>query len=116
LSNPDESVDSLNLPIRKGKGGVILMVRLTPKSSSDRIEGLEDFAGELVLKARVRAVPEDGRANAALETLVARWLGLPPSRVTVAHGGKSRLKQVAIDGDGAILMRLIASRVAALSG
>ncbi len=49
--------------------------------------------------ARVRAVPEAGRANAALETLIARWLGVPPSTVSVAHGGKSRLKQVALTGD-----------------
>ena len=40
--------------------------------------------------------PEAGRANTALETLIARWLGVPPSTVSVAHDGKSRLKQVAV--------------------
>jgi uncharacterized protein YggU (UPF0235/DUF167 family) len=59
-------------------------------------------------------LPEAGRANAALETLIARWLGLPPSTVTVAHGGKSRLKQVAVTGDADALTRLIAQRVAEL--
>ena len=93
--------------------GVVVAVRLTPKSGRDAIEGLEDFGGETVLKARVRAVPEDGRANAALEKLIAKWLGLPPSAVKVAHGGKSRLKQVAIDGDSA-LSALIAKRLAEL--
>jgi uncharacterized protein len=62
----------------------------------------------------VRALPEAGRANAALETLIARWLGLPPSTVSVAHGGKSRLKQVVVAGDGDALIRLITARLAEL--
>jgi uncharacterized protein YggU (UPF0235/DUF167 family) len=94
---------------------VILAVRLTPKSSRDEIAGIEDHGGERVLKARVRAIPEAGRANAALEALVAHWLGVPPSTVSVAHGGKSRLKQVAVSGDADAFSRLIAERVAALA-
>jgi len=89
-------------------------VRLTPKSGRDAIVGVEDFAGEAVLKARVRAVPENGRANASLEKLIAKWLGLPPSDVKVAVGGKSRLKQVAIDGDETALFALIGQRLAEL--
>ena len=92
-----------------------LPVRLTPKSSRDELVGIEDHGGECVLKARVRAVPEAGRANEALETLIAKWLGLPPSTVTVAHGGKSRLKQVAVTGDAEALSRLIARRLTELA-
>lgn len=109
-------MSALNLAIRRRPDGVVLKVRLTPKSSTDEIIGLEDYAGELVLKARVRAIPEEGRANSALEALIARWLKLPPSSVSVAHGGKSRLKQVAIDGDDERLAHLIAARLAELSG
>lgn len=76
---------------------------------------MEDHGGECVLKARVRAIPEAGRANAALETLIARWLGVPQSTVGVAHGGKSRLKHVAVIGDADALSRLIAERLAALA-
>ena len=65
-------------------------MRLTPKSARDEIIGVENFGGEAVLKARVQALPEDGRANLALERLVARWLKVPPSFVSVAQGGKSR--------------------------
>ena len=89
-------------------------VRLTPKSSRDEIVGVEDFAGEAVLKARVRALPEEGRANEALERLVARWLKVPHSSVKVAQGGKSRLKQVLIAGDADTLTRLIEARLAEL--
>ena len=59
--------------------------------------------------------PKLAAANAALESLIARWLGVPPSMVSVAHGGKSRLKQVAVAGDGDALARLIAQRVAELA-
>jgi uncharacterized protein len=90
----------------------MLKVRLTPKSSRDAIDGLADFGGETVLKARVRAVPGQGRAN-ALVKLIADWLEL--SRVSVAQGTKSRVKQVAIEGDASELVRLIETRLAALA-
>ena len=105
----------LALSLRRSRNGVTLPVRLTPKSSRDELVGIEDHGGECVLKARVRAVPEAGRANEALETLIAKWLGLPPSTVTVAHGGKSRLKQVAVAGDAEALSRLIARRLTELA-
>jgi uncharacterized protein (TIGR00251 family) len=105
----------LALSLRRSRDGVTLPVRLTPKSSRDEVVGIEDHGGECVLKARVRAVPEAGRANDALETLIAKWLGVPPSTVTVAHGGKSRLKQVAVTGDAEALSRLIARRLTELT-
>lgn len=79
--------------------GIILAVRLTPKSSIDAIEGVGAQGNNQFIKARVRALPEKGRANAALEQLVSGWLGVPRSRVRVERGGKSRLKSVAISGD-----------------
>jgi uncharacterized protein len=93
----------------------MLPVRLTPKSSRDEITGIEAFGGTMVLKARVRALPEDGRANAALARLIAQWLKLPPSSVSVAQGGKSRMKQVLVEGDAEALVPLIEARLAALA-
>ena len=93
----------------------MLKVRLTPKSSRDAVVGMEVFGGEAVLKARVRAVPENGRANAALERLIARWLKVPPSSVSVAQGGKSRIKQILIEGDAETLTRSIEARVGELA-
>jgi uncharacterized protein (TIGR00251 family) len=104
-----------HLTLRRGRDGVIIAVRLTPKSARDEIVGVEEHGGEAVLRARVRAVPEAGRANAALEALIAHWLKLPPTRVTVAHGGKSRLKQVAVEGEADNLSLLIAQRLAELA-
>ena len=65
----------------------------------DRIEGIATLAdGRTVLQARVRAVPEKGKANAALEALLAKALGVPKSTVSVIAGGSSRLKSVRMDG------------------
>ena len=99
------------LPVRATAGGVLLGIRLTPKSSQDEVSGVEIFDGAQVLKARVRAVPQEGHANDALVKLIAKWLGVPPSTVTVVQGGKSRLKQVRIVGDADSLMALIAAKL-----
>ena len=73
-----------------------------------------EFGGDPVLKARVRAVPEDGKANVALEALVADWLHVPRSTVTVIQGAKSRIKIVSIDGNAIGLSALVAARLAKL--
>jgi len=101
-------------PWRRGDAGVFVYFRLTPKSSKDAIYGLQATAEGLAFQARVRALPEDGAANAALETLVSAWLRVPKRSVQLASGGKSRLKSVAISGDVDELDRLLAAKAAAL--
>ena len=49
-------------------------------------------------KVTVSAPPEDGRANKAVEALLAATLGLRPSQVHVVKGQTQRLKVVQIDG------------------
>jgi uncharacterized protein len=76
-----------------------LAVRVQPGASADRLEGRGvDDAGRVFVKVRVRAKPEDGAANAAVESLVAKALGLPKSAVRVVTGGKTRLKGLDIEG------------------
>ena len=106
----------VRLALRRDAGGVTLPVRLTPKAARDEIVGIEivgieTFDGAAVLKARVRALPADGRANKALTKLVADWLDVAPSSVTVVLGGKSRLKQVRVQGDASALATLIAAKL-----
>ena len=77
-------------------------MRLTPKSSADAIDGVQAAAdGAVHLAVRVRAVPEKGAANAALEKLLADRLGLPKRAVSVVAGATSRLKTVRLSGDAA---------------
>ncbi|MCB1383252.1 MAG: DUF167 domain-containing protein [Notoacmeibacter sp.] len=85
---------------RPQPGGLVLAVRLTPKAARDSIDGPGESAdGKTHLKARVRAVPEKGKANKALEVLLAAWLGIPASSVLVVAGGTARLKSVQLTGD-----------------
>ena len=85
---------------RRCEGGVELFVRLTPKSSRDEVEGVERSAdGRAHLKARVRAVPEKGKANQALVRLLADTLRLPVRDLAVVAGETARLKTVRIAGD-----------------
>ena len=78
-------------------GGAELRVRAQPNASKDQIEGqAEDAAGQTFLKVRVRAVPEKGKANDAIEKLIARALGLPKSAVSVEKGETQRIKTVRI--------------------
>lgn len=85
---------------RRCAGGVELFVRLTPKSSRDVVEGVGAGAdGRAFLKARVRAVPEQGKANQALEKLLASALGVPAGSVSIVAGGTARLKTVRVAGD-----------------
>jgi hypothetical protein len=101
-------------PWRLVKGGLVIDVRLTPRSSADRIDGIASGPEGPVLKARTRAVPDKGLANAAVERLIADWLGVPKRSVTLRSGGKSRLKSVTIEGDAEALLRRLASLLAAL--
>lgn len=98
-------------PWRFSDHGVSVAVRVTPRGGRDAIEGRDMLAdGRVVLKVRVRAIAEDGAANAAVVALLARALKLPRSAVRVTSGVTSRLKQIAIAGDprqlGAALERL----------
>ena len=85
-------------------GGLDLFVRLTPKSSVDAIDGIGEAAdGSVHLIARVRAVPDKGAANAALERLLAERLAVPKSSVKLVSGSTSRLKTVRLSGDATAL-------------
>jgi uncharacterized protein (TIGR00251 family) len=84
--------------------GVVLTVRLTPKGGRDGIDGVEQLAdGRPVLKARVRAAPSEGEANAALVKLVAKLLDVPVRNITIIAGATARIKRVRIAGNGAAL-------------
>ena len=96
-------------------GGVLLTVRLTPKGGRDAVDGVEQLSdGRPVLKARVRAVPEDGAANKALFKVLAEWLKIPASKIELRSGHTARLKTVFIAGDGASLTASLSTALANL--
>ena len=95
-------------PWARAPDGLVISVRLTPKGGRDSIDGAETLAdGRAVLKVRVRAAPTEGQANAALGRILAKTLGVPPSRVAIVRGATSRTKQVKIVGDIAKLVAVL---------
>ena len=77
-------------------GAVRLRIHLTPKSRQDGIEGITQSPDGPALKARVRALPHDGAANRAVLALLAKWLVVPKTSITVSAGAKSRIKLLTI--------------------
>lgn len=69
-------------------------VRLRPRGSRDELGGVR----EGVLQAKVTAAPVEGKANRALCKLIAKRVGVAPSRVSVVRGEKSREKLVRVEG------------------
>lgn len=65
----------------------LLAVRVTPGA---KVEMLEITDGRLL--AKVRAKPEDGKANDAVRTLLAAALDCAPSRLELLRGATSREK------------------------
>lgn len=93
--------------------GVRIGVRLTPKGGRDGFDGVETRDdGKLWLKARVRAAPQDGEANAALGKLIAATLGLPPSMVELVSGASARQKIFLIRGAAGTLAPKLAALAA----
>lgn len=67
--------------------GASFELRVTPKASRNEIR---EEAG--ALRAYVTTVPENGKANAAVQKLLAKALGVPKSRLTLIRGATARDK------------------------
>jgi uncharacterized protein len=78
----------------------VLFVRVTSNARADRIEGVEmRDDGPAVLRLRVSAVPDRGKANAAAIALVAGAAGIPNSAAVLVAGETARLKTLRLSGD-----------------
>jgi uncharacterized protein (TIGR00251 family) len=87
-------------PWRYAAHGVMVAVRVTPRGGRDAVDGIEELAnGKSVVKVRVRVAAEGGEANRAVTELFAELLRVPKSKVRVASGVTSRVKQITIEGD-----------------
>ena len=83
------------------ENGVRVFVRLTPKAGRESIQGFQqDASGQTRLKVAVTAVPEKGKANAALVKLLAKRLKVAKSALTITAGETDRNKVLHVAGDG----------------
>ncbi|HEY5506988.1 MAG TPA: DUF167 domain-containing protein [Coriobacteriia bacterium] len=67
-----------------------ITVHVTPRSGRDSIEAGPGG----VLRLRVTAAPDEGKANTAVCKLVADALGVPKTSVSVVRGHTARTKQL----------------------
>lgn len=67
--------------------GTEIALRVTPRASRNALSS----EGETI-RAYVTAVPEDGKANAAVMKLLAKALGIPKSRLELIRGATARDK------------------------
>jgi uncharacterized protein (TIGR00251 family) len=77
-----------------GPGAFQLELRVVPGAKRDKIVGEYGDA----LKVAVAKPPEDGAANAAVESFLREQLGLPRGGVTLVGGFTSRQKVVRVVG------------------
>jgi uncharacterized protein len=70
------------------EGGVLLRVRVQPRASAERLEGVQGDQ----LRLRLTAPPVDGAANVACMAFLAKTLGVSRSRVQMRAGAKGRDK------------------------
>ncbi len=74
-------------------------VKLTPRGGSDHISGWATGPeGHRLLKARVSAPPEDGKANDALIRLLAAELHVGRGQIQIISGATSRTKVIEVQG------------------
>jgi uncharacterized protein len=86
--------------------GVRLSVKVTPRSPSKGVQGVEvDGRGQAYLVVRVAAPPEDGKANAATIKLLAKHCGVAASALRLVSGAGSRRKVLDVQGEADLLCR-----------
>ena len=77
-----------------GDESTLVTVRLTPRAGRDKVMGVR---GD-VLAVKVGAAPVKGKANEALCRVLAKAVGVAPSRVSVVRGESARNKVVRLEG------------------
>ncbi len=89
------NMDMSNLKIDEHKDGVVFVAKIVPGSSGQtRICGLLDD----MLKVKVSAAPEKGRANQCLIKFLAKRLGVKKNAISIISGTTSPVKQIRISG------------------
>ncbi len=78
--------------IEQKKNNVVLRVKVQPKSKQERVVGIEGS----VLKIRVNAPPEKGKANEACIKLLSKVLKVPKGSIELIQGQTSKNKVFSI--------------------
>jgi len=83
-----------NLDLREGRGFCTLAIKVIPRSSQNKVVGVENG----VLKLKLIAMPIEGAANEAVIDFLSKWLRKPKSSIELIKGEQSRHKLVRFTG------------------
>jgi hypothetical protein len=94
----------VNLTIQEVDGGVVFAAKIVPGSSRTTVSGL---LGGMV-KIRISAAPEKGKANQCLVNFLAKQLGVKKKAISIISGQTNPVKSVQVLGISAetLLKRL----------
>lgn len=92
-------------PARDGR--VLFAVRLTPNAARNTVIGwIKNDAGQTFLKVTVTTVPENGKANQALISLLAKEWKIPKSAFQIEKGETDRNKILSVPKNHNMLIGL----------
>jgi uncharacterized protein YggU (UPF0235/DUF167 family) len=86
-------------PFRPTKSGVELFIKATPNAKQNVLKGIAvDANGRSYLKVYVTAVPENNKANEAIEELLSKFFHISRQCIHQSVGQGNRLKTFLIVG------------------
>lgn len=85
----------MKIPYKKTKNGIMIEVKVEPRSSRRQISGIMDND---ILKVKLTAPPVDGSANEQLIELISETTGVKKSQIKIVRGLSSKRKLVEITG------------------
>jgi uncharacterized protein len=85
----------MQIPYKKTKNGIMIEVKVEPRSSRRQISGIMDND---ILKVKLTAPPVDGSANEQLIELISETTGVRKSQIKIVRGLSSKRKLVEITG------------------
>ncbi len=82
------------LPVKETEKGLVIQVRVLPRSSRCEVVGIQDGA----LKIKITSPPLEGKANDECVRFLADQLKIRKSQIEIIAGHKARKKTVAVSG------------------
>jgi len=86
----------IDLPYSRIKDGILIEVKVVPRSSKREVAGVADN----IVKVKLTAPPVDGAANEQLIELLSERLKIRKSSISIIKGESSKRKTVKIIGVG----------------
>ncbi len=84
----------MNIPFKKTKEGILIEVKVDPRSSRKGVSGIMDN----ILKVKLTAPPVEGEANEQLIEVISELTGVRKANIRIVKGLSSRRKVVEVKG------------------